>query len=166
VDPRDRLRLALIGSGCVRCGQPYAPGGIKVLAQRDEIAFVQLVCFACQVQTLALVTGIESIAREGDAEEPEGGAEDLEGSGEGAEAAGRPDGKRAGRATAGPEPRAISQDDVLEMRSFLAGYEGDIHRLLDRSSDRPNAGRRDRESHDQDGRDRGPEGGRSGDRPR
>ena len=28
-----------------------------MLAQREGIAFVQLMCFACQTQTLALVTG-------------------------------------------------------------------------------------------------------------
>ena len=49
--------MALLGAGCTRCGQPYAAHGVRVLAQREEIAFVQLVCFACQTQTLALVTG-------------------------------------------------------------------------------------------------------------
>jgi hypothetical protein len=160
VDPKDRLRLALTGSGCVRCGQPYAPGGIKVLAQRDEIAFVQLVCFACQIQTLALVTGLESIAQQGDDEDPEAAAE-------GREATARPAGKRPAGATSRPEPKPISEDDVLEMRSFLAGYEGDMRGLLDRSNDPPGEQRADGRSRRNRGhRDPGQEGGQPGDRRR
>ena len=107
--------MALLGSGCVRCGQPYPPNGIKVLAQRDEIAFVQLICFNCQIQTLALVTGLDAAAAEGDTE-PDGS------SGEGGTA-----GRSLRRGAVGP----ISEDDVLEMHSFLDGYEGDLRTLLD-----------------------------------
>ena len=109
--------MALLGSGCVRCGQPYAPRGIRVLAQREEIAFVQLVCFACQIQTLALVTGVDAV---GDDDEPAG------------------DEPAAGRGN-GPARRAsapvISEDDVIEMRAFLDGYEGDIRGLMSGSTD-------------------------------
>jgi hypothetical protein len=133
-----------------------------VLAQRDEIAFVQLVCFACQVQTLALVTGLESIAHDTGGEEADGGVGEPEAAVEGVEAAARPDGKRPRR-----ERRPISEDDVLEMRSFLAGYEGDIHGLLDRSDDPSKKERRDRGSRGEDGpRDGGPDGGQTGDRSR
>jgi hypothetical protein len=104
--------MALLGSGCVRCGQPYPASGIKVLAQRDEIAFVQLICFNCQVQTLALVTGVDSLASGAD-----GAADGVD-----ADAAGR---------TAWP----ISVDDVLEMHDFLDGYEGDLRSLLDRTEE-------------------------------
>jgi hypothetical protein len=92
VDPREQLRIALQGTGCARCGRTYAAQGITVLAQREGIAFVQLVCLTCQAQTLALVTGAP-----------------LE----------------AGPIRAG-EAGSMNEADVLEMRSFLADYEGDV----------------------------------------
>jgi hypothetical protein len=100
VDPRERLRQALTGTGCARCGQAYSAQGIRVLAQREGVAFVQLVCFACQIQTLALVTGAP-------------GADD-----DGLEAQAR------------PEAPPVSELDVLEMHSFLEGYEGDVRGLF------------------------------------
>ncbi len=83
-----------------------------MLAQREEIAFVQLVCSACQVQTLALVTGVPPWS-----EEDEAGGQ--------AETATRPAG------AAGREPDAITASDVVDMHDFLATYEGDLHDLLD-----------------------------------
>ena len=120
--------MALLGAGCTRCGQPYAAQGIRVLAQREEIAFVQLVCFACQTQTLALVTG----AAAGE-DETDGRRGDVRGdlpTGEGA-------GRRAASRGAG---RPISEADVLEMRSYLAGYQGDLRGLIDRPSDQREPG--------------------------
>jgi hypothetical protein len=96
--------MLLLGAGCTRCGRPYGAEGVVVLALREEIAFVQLACSACRVQTLALVTGIS-----GDSAWAQG---------EGADAS--------------PERPAISEADVLEMRSFLAGYRGDLRTLLER----------------------------------
>jgi hypothetical protein len=91
--------MVLLGAGCARCGRPYGAGGVVVLAQRDEIAFVQLMCATCRTQTLALVTGIGAMSDE---------AQDT------------------------AEPAVISEDDVVEMRSFLAGYQGDLRTLLER----------------------------------
>ena len=99
--------MVLIGAGCARCGRPYGADGIHVLAQREEVAFVQLVCSACRVQTLALVTGVPTAGEEA------------------GEEAGRPG--AYGRV----EPR-ITEADVLEMRSFLADYQGDLRTLLER----------------------------------
>jgi hypothetical protein len=95
--------MALLGAGCARCGRPYGAEGVRVLAQREEIAFVQLVCSACQIQTLALVTGIAALERDEAAADP---------------------------APAGTAP--VSEADVLEMRSFLADYQGDLRTLLER----------------------------------
>ena len=120
--------MALLGAGCTRCGQPYAAPGIRVLAQREEIAFVQLVCFSCQTQTLALVTGAP--ATEDDANEPgEGILGDL------------PAGDRDN--VPGPHRRpgpAISEADVLEMRAYLAEYEGDVSGLFESPPDRSEPG--------------------------
>jgi hypothetical protein len=97
------LRLVLLGTGCARCGQPFGDEGVRVLAQRDEIAFVQFVCSTCQTQTLALVTGLEALANQ-DEDAP----------------------VRAGEAA------PISEQEVRDMRSFLADYHGDLRTLLDR----------------------------------
>jgi hypothetical protein len=105
VDPRERLRLALLGTGCARCGQAYPAQGIRVLAQREGIAFVQLVCFACQIQTLALVTGGPGSDEDGVEAPPEA------------------------------ETPPISELDVLEMHSFLEGYEGDVQGLFEAGRD-------------------------------
>ena len=87
-----------------------------MLAQRDEIAFVQLVCFTCQIQTLALVTGVQALG-----EEPIGGGE--------AGAASSAEASENEPFRAGP---AITEDDVLEMHAFLAKYDGGIEGLLSR----------------------------------
>jgi hypothetical protein len=115
--------MALLGAGCTRCGQPYAAHGIRVLAQREEIAFVQLVCYACQTQTLALVTGAP--ATEGDAV----------GLGEGVRGdllAGRRDDDRE---ASGRARQPINEADVLEMRAYLAEYQGDVRGLFDGPAD-------------------------------
>jgi hypothetical protein len=115
--------MALLGAGCTRCGQPYAAQGIRVLAQREEIAFVQLVCFACQTQTLALVTGAPAI--EGD---PDGRNGDVRGDLPEDVGGAR---RYASRGTGRP----VSEADVLEMRSYLADYQGDLRGLVNRSPD-------------------------------
>ncbi len=132
MDPRERLRLSLLGAGCSRCGRPYDEKGIRVLAQRDEIAFVQLVCFACNIQTLALVTGLPNLRQESE--------EDAALEAEAPRGAGRPGGARPST--------PISEDDVLAMHRYLADYEGDMRGLLGGSDER---GRRD----DGDGRSNG-----------
>ncbi len=75
-----------------------------MLALREEIAFVQLACSACQVQTLALVTGVS----------------------------GSPSATEAEGVGVSSERSAVSEADVLEMRSFLADYRGDLRTLLER----------------------------------
>ncbi len=84
-----------------------------MLAQREEIAFVQLVCSACQIQTLALVTGVPNWPEDSE----EVGAEPPS-------------------LVAPSEAPPISMDDVSDMRSFLATYEGDLRDLLDRGRGR------------------------------
>ena len=103
--------MVLLGAGCARCGRPYGAEGIHVLAQREEVAFVQLVCSACRVQTLALVTGVPTA---------------------GEEAATAPDGEAGAPDALGRGEPHITEADVLEMRSFLADYQGDLRTLLER----------------------------------
>jgi hypothetical protein len=120
--------MALLGAGCTKCGQPYTASGIRVLAQRDEVAFVELVCSTCQTQTMALVTG--GTGGVGGSSTPNQGILGHYPSDE-------PDDESQPQAeVAGPlAADAISETDVLEMRSFLAGYGGDVHDLLGRRDD-------------------------------
>jgi hypothetical protein len=109
--------MALLSAGCTRCGQPYAANGISMLAQREGVAFVQLVCFACQSKTLALVTGVPTA--EEDSSMP--GA-----SVPGSYLAVDHDDPKAPHYAGRP----IGEADVLDMHAFLAEYEGDIRGLL------------------------------------
>jgi hypothetical protein len=113
VDPRERLRIALLGAGCARCGRPYPADGITVLAQRDEVAFVQLACAACQSQTLALVTGSFLAAADGGVQPAE------------VALGWKPVGVRRHR-NRPAEPPPVNEADVQDMASFLAGYQGDV----------------------------------------
>lgn len=120
-----------------------------MLAQRDEIAFVQLVCFACNIQTLALVTGLPAIQDDEEAV--------VSGPGDGSPAG-------PGRAGRRRKNEPISEDDVLDMRKYLADYEGDIVGLLEGSDRRRGGGndrhRRNGHGSDDDGHDtRGPGNG-------
>lgn len=90
-----------------------------MLAQREEIAFVQLICFGCQVQTLALITGVDALQAGPDGDAAEAGTEVA------------PSAGKNGKGKRRPTAPTITEDDVLEMRTFLTGYEGDIRNLLD-----------------------------------
>lgn len=131
MDPRERLRLALLGAGCTRCGRPYSAAGIRVLAQREEVAFVQLVCFACETQTLALVTG----SPDGTLDRPSSGGSELFDP-FGSEGAGRT-GAEPDVADQPPRPDAapVSRTDVRDMHAFLQSYRGDLRRLVETHDD-------------------------------
>ncbi len=109
MDPRDRLRLRLAGSACTACGRRYGGDDVRVLAQREDVAFVRLRCRGCGVETLALVTGGPA-EHDGFAAPPG----DLTPADEARLADGRP----------------VDADDVLAVHRFLADYEGDLRGLL------------------------------------
>jgi hypothetical protein len=122
MDPRDRLRSLIAGVGCTICGHPLRADRIRILAQRDDLYFVELPCAGCEAATLGMVSvpddapGSLDIAPRGELD-----AYDE------ARLAGRP---------------AVSADDVADMREFLAGYRGDIlHLLRDGRSDHGPRGR-------------------------
>jgi hypothetical protein len=120
--------MSLLGAGCTRCGQPYAAPGIRVLAQREEIAFVQLVCSACQTQTMALVTGTPATG-----DDPSGLGESVLGD----QAAFDSDDLDESRGRQGPP---ISEAEVLEMRAYLSEYEGDVRGLFNLPGDGDESG--------------------------
>jgi hypothetical protein len=55
MDPRDRLRPIPAGAACTACGAPVPTSEIRILARRDDVAFVELACRSCGSEALALL---------------------------------------------------------------------------------------------------------------
>ena len=112
MDPRDRPRPLRDGASCTACGASVPTSEIRILAQRDDVAFVELDCPTCQSTTLALL--IESA--------DEAGASTLDVADDAADGHLRPI-----RSIAGP----ITEGDVEALRRDLADWDGDLVGWLD-----------------------------------
>ena len=134
MDPRDRLRLRLAGSACASCGHAYRGDDVRVLAQRDEVAFIRFRCSRCRVERLVLW------ADETADDDGERSAEFACG-----EFSARDEARFRGRAP-------VDEDDVRAARAFLDGYAGDARRLVDRPRIDARGGRRDDHGHGWSGR--------------
>lgn len=121
MDPQDRLPRLLAGVGCTACGASLAEERIVVLAQREELAFVEFRCGACGSTSLGLVVA--------DAEDPVHASADLARYGE----FGADEEIRLG----GAPP--IDTDDVLRMHAFLSAYDGDLRGLFETPGSGPGA---------------------------
>ena len=55
MDPRDDLDSLADGVDCAACGQFVPTDRIRVLARRDDIAFVEIHCPACRSESLGIV---------------------------------------------------------------------------------------------------------------
>ena len=55
MDPRDDLDSLADGVDCAACGQFVPTDRIRVLARRDDIAFVEINCPACRSESLGIV---------------------------------------------------------------------------------------------------------------
>ncbi len=55
MDPLDRPDDVIDGAACAACGQPVAESAIRTLAEREDLAFVQLGCGRCGSLSLAMV---------------------------------------------------------------------------------------------------------------
>lgn len=112
------LRARLAGAACTSCGAAIPGDRIDVLADRGDIAFVELSCPSCDSRTMGLVLGTDSGTQ----------AAILD-------TALHPELDPASEARlAGAPP--ISIDDVQAMHAFLATWTGDAHSLLG-GHDRP-----------------------------
>lgn len=57
MDPRDDLDSLAGGVGCAACGELVPTDRVRVLARRDDIAFVEIDCAACRSESLGIVMG-------------------------------------------------------------------------------------------------------------
>ncbi len=113
MDGADWLRTQLTSFGCAACGRAYSPGRIRILAQREELFFVDLGCETCGTQAVAVVTiqldGADvSHAEAGELEPARLGPGD----------------------TSGASVDPVDADDLLEMSRFLARFDGDFQALF------------------------------------
>jgi len=107
------LRARLTGADCASCGAAIPPGRIDVLADRGDIAFVELACATCGSRMVSVVISVDPAGTRLDTTpHPE-----LDPATEA---------RLAGA-------RALDEQDVDGMRRFLADWTGDIRSLLDAS---------------------------------
>ena len=118
--PRDHPRPLPDGARCTACGAPVPTGRIRILARRDDLAFVELDCIACGSAALGLL--IDSAAP--------GGEPILDVAGDPAVAGG----------ARGGSIRAISTADVEAIRDDLAAWDGDLVGWLDALEDSGRSG--------------------------
>lgn len=127
MDQRERLRLRLAGAACPACGRRYRGTEVGILAQREALAFVRLLCGGCGTERLTLLTdapGEGPVIDEAVDRRLTGGTAGGQAvSGGGPAATGR------GWAAAGGPLQA---EDVAAVHAFLAGYRGDLRGLLGR----------------------------------
>ena len=114
--PRDHPVPLPDGATCTACGAPVPTGRIRILARRDDLAFVELDCVACGSAALAML--IDDGAPGGDpildvAADPEA----------------------VGRTGRGATVRAITTSDVEAIRDDLAAWDGDLVGWLDALED-------------------------------
>ena len=113
MDAESWLTSELASFGCAACGQAYGQGHIRLIAQREELYFVDLSCDRCGSQAVAIVT----IQIDGETATLDTGelvrAQQSE-----------PD--------AAPDGQPISADDVLDAHALLDDFEGDVHQLIAR----------------------------------
>jgi hypothetical protein len=108
--PRDRPSPLPDGAQCTACGAPVPTRRIRLLASRDDLAFVRLVCDDCGSAAIGLVVD--------------------DGAGDGPILDLAADGTPAVRSRGTPAP--ISVADVEAVRQDLAGWTGDLVGWLDR----------------------------------
>jgi hypothetical protein len=111
--PSDHPRPLPDGAACTACGASVPTGHIRILARRDDLAFVELACPGCGSAAIGLLVPASSAD----------GSPVLD------VAADPPIG---GRPPAHLTPdRAITEADVAAVRADLAAWSGDLVGWLD-----------------------------------
>jgi len=114
MDAERWLTSELASFACAACGQPYGEAHIRLIAQREELFFVDLSCPHCGSQAVAIVT----IQVDGDVTTLEGGE--------------LVHAEPSGTGDSTLEGPAIGVDDVIDIHALLETFEGDVHQLLAR----------------------------------
>lgn len=114
MDRHDARRIRLTVAGCTACGASVPADRVAVLADRGDVAFVEVRCQSCGSETLGLVI----------APRPGHGFAAL------ADAAAHPELGPADEARLGGRP-PVSAEDVVRMRRFLDGWQGDLRSLVE-----------------------------------
>jgi hypothetical protein len=57
MDRPERIAPRLEGARCAACGGPVPAVNLRILARRDDLAFVEVACPACRSAGLAIVVG-------------------------------------------------------------------------------------------------------------
>jgi hypothetical protein len=121
MDAESWLTGELASFGCAACGEAYGRGHVRLIAQRDELFFVDLSCDHCGSQAVAIVTI-----------QIEGGSTKLQ-TGELVPAAEFERFHHQGADDPGVEQAApVSADDVIDAHALLEHFEGDVHQLFAR----------------------------------
>ena len=120
MDPRDRTVRLADGATCTACGAPVPTDRIRILARRDDLAFVELACLECGSVALGML--MPPAAPDGEA------ILDV-----------ATDEAPAARQRRAATFRPISDADVRAIRDDLAAWQGDLVGWLDTLDD---AGRR------------------------
>jgi hypothetical protein len=116
MDPRDRPLLLPDGAACTACGASVPTGRIRVLARRDDVAFLELACPECGSAAVAMLIAT-----------PDANDDAL------LDVAADTSASRHGPASRTPgTPRPISAADVEAVRDDLAAWHGDLVGWLDR----------------------------------
>ena len=111
--PSDHPRPLPDGAACTACGASVPTGCIRILARRDDLAFVELACPGCGSAAIGLLVPAPSA----------GGSPILD------VAADPPiGGGRTARRTA---TRPITEADVAAVRADLTAWDGDLVGWLD-----------------------------------
>ena len=55
MDPRDRLQPFANGVDCAVCGGLVPVDQIRILARRDDLAFLELTCVSCKSESLGII---------------------------------------------------------------------------------------------------------------
>jgi hypothetical protein len=113
MDGADWLRTQLTSFGCATCGRAYSPGRIRILAQREELFFVDMGCEMCGAQAVAVVT-----IQLDEADDPYAETGDLEMAG------------AQRNETLDVSLPPVGADDLLDMSRFLARFDGDFQSLF------------------------------------
>lgn len=118
MDAESWLASELASFDCAACGRPYGQGHVRLIAQREELFFVDLSCQHCGSQAVAIVT----IQVDGETATLEGG--EL--------VRARQSHRHGGGDEVAPGGPPISVDDVLDVHQALEDFEGDMRQLIER----------------------------------